>query len=93
MDETESSGNGWDAWAQAITGNAINAAVDRVLHRPQFGSDPAQAYGMDANGNLYTLGKANAQITAQVQTGQPAGIAGIPTIWLVIAAVAYLVTR
>jgi hypothetical protein len=91
MDETTN--NGWDAWAQAVTGTAINAVVDRVLNRPQFGSDPAQAYGMDANGNLYTLGKANGQITAQVTNTQQSSIAGIPVTWLVLAAVVYLATR
>jgi hypothetical protein len=85
MDETQN-GGGWDAWAQAITGNAINAAVDRVFHRPQYGSDVGVQYGMDGNGQLYQLGQPNGQVTASVQTRAPATILGIPA-WLVVAGV------
>lgn len=85
MDETQRNG-GWDAWAQALTGQAINVAVDRVLHRPQYGSDAAVQYGMDANGRLYQLGQPNAQVTASVQTRALGGstILGVPT-WLILA--------
>ena len=88
MDEPMGNSGGWDAWAQAITGNAINAAVDRVMHRPQYMSDPSIQYGMDANGNLYQLGQPNGQVTAQVQqtAARASGttIFGVPT-WLVLA--------
>jgi hypothetical protein len=70
MDETQSA-NGWDAWLAARVGNAIDAGVDRVLHKPQYMTDPAQAYGVDANGNIYQLGQTNGQLTSTIQTRTP----------------------
>lgn len=66
MVDTQNSG--WDSWLMARVGNAIDIGVDRVLQRPQFGSDPAQAYGVDQNGRIYQLGQTNGQIRATVQT-------------------------
>ena len=66
MDETQ------DAWLSARLGNAIDAWVDRTLARPQIGSDPSQAYGIDANGNIYQLGQTNMQIAAQVNSTKAA---------------------
>ncbi|MTV36278.1 hypothetical protein [Duganella radicis] len=63
MDETAD-----NAWLNARLGNAIDVWVDRTLNRPQLGYDPAQAYGMDANGNLYQLGQTNSQVVAQVNS-------------------------
>jgi len=91
MDETQVSGSGtnWDAWTQAVVGSAIGAYVDRVVARPQLGSDPSQAYGVDDRGNIYRLGQTNAQITANVQQTQGGTLAGIP-VWLVVGAVILL---
>lgn len=88
MDETTDTGLG-DAWLSARLGNAIDAGVDRVLNRPQFAGDPAQAYGVDQNGNLYTLGKTNSQIAAQVttQTAAGGGFTISPLLVLVVLAV------
>ncbi|MYN45790.1 hypothetical protein GTP23_12105 [Pseudoduganella sp. FT93W] len=86
MDETQSKGSNWDAWTQAVLGNAINAAIDRVAARPQLGSDPSQAYGIDERGNIYRLGQTNAQISAQVQTNKAGTVAGLP-VWLIVGAV------
>lgn len=67
MDETN------NAWLSARLGNAIDAWVDRTINRPQLGYDPAQAYGMDSNGNLYQLGQTNGQVIAQVNNGKAGG--------------------
>jgi hypothetical protein len=67
MDETQNPGFN-DAWLSARIGNAIDVLTDRALNRPQLGSDPSQAYGVDANGQLYQLGQVNGQIRAQVST-------------------------
>jgi hypothetical protein len=68
MDDTTTQ----DAWLSARVGNAIDVLVDRVLARPQLGSDPSQAYGVDGNGNIYQLGQVNGQVVAQVNNGKPA---------------------
>ncbi len=80
---------GWDAWAQAVAGKAINVAVDRVMHRPQYGMDPARAYGMDEQGNLYVVGQPSGVVTAQVSNGQQS-LFGIP-VWMLAAGVVLLV--
>lgn len=87
MDET-SNGGQMDSWMSARLGNAIDALTDRALNRPQMGSDPAQAYGVDQSGRIYTLGQANGQITAQVSTGAPVGTNKLLP-WLIIAAVVF----
>jgi hypothetical protein len=88
MDDTTQSG-GIDAWVMARVGNAIDVYTDRALNRPQTIYDPAQAYGMDQNGRIYTLGQTNGQITAQVQT--QAGSLGSMMPWLLVAGVVLLV--
>jgi hypothetical protein len=89
MDETQTSGAGWDSWLAARVGNAIDAATDRALNRPQLGSDPGQAYGVDQNGRIYTLGQTNGQIQAQVQTGAQTSLGALMP-WLIIGAVVFL---
>lgn len=79
MDDTQTPGFN-DAWLSARIGNAIDVLTDRALNRPQLGSDPSQAYGVDANGNLYQLGQVNGQIKAQVATGNAVTIS--PTLIL-----------
>jgi hypothetical protein len=86
MDET--SNGGMDSWMSARLGNAIDALTDRALNRPQMGSDPAQAYGVDQNGRIYTLGQVNGQISAQVNTAAPVGSNKLMP-WLIIAAVVF----
>jgi hypothetical protein len=87
MGETQQS-NQTDAWLSARAGNAIDALVDRVLNQPQMGYDPAQAYGVDQNGRIYTLGQTNSQIAAQIQTNAR-GLTISP--WLVLAVIALVV--
>jgi hypothetical protein len=70
MDETQSTYSG-DAWMQARLGNAVDALVDRVLMKPQYISDPGQAYGVDQAGNIYQLGQTNGQLAATIQTRAP----------------------
>lgn len=82
MDETTD-----NAWLSARLGNAIDAWVDRTLNRPQLGYDPAQAYGMDSNGNLYQLGQTNSQVIAQVNTTKAAGNNSLLLIVLVVGAI------
>lgn len=53
------------AWTLSRLGNAIDVYVDRTINNPQIVRDASQAYGVDANGNLYDL-------------GQPRGVATTP---------------
>lgn len=89
MDETSNGGGvQMDAWVAARLGNAIDAMTDRTRNQPQMWSDPAQAYGVDQNGRIYTLGQTNGQVSAQVNTGAPAGGNKLLP-WLIIAAVVF----
>lgn len=91
MDETQT-GFGWDSWLMARVGNAIDVSVDRVLNKPQYMTDPSQAYGVDAYGNMYRLGQMNGQVTATVnQNAAPAGLFGGISPWLIMAVVVVLV--
>jgi hypothetical protein len=90
MDETQT--GGLDAWVMARVGNALDAGIDRVINRPQFVSDPSQAYGVDQNGNIYQLGKSNGQITASVQTNTAGGVAFNPMMMLLVIGVLYAVS-
>jgi hypothetical protein len=58
-----------------------------------MGSDPAQAYGVDQNGRVYTLGQTNSQVVAQVNTGAPVGGFGKLMPWLLVALVVYAATK
>lgn len=89
MDETNGS-IFEDAWIKARVGNAIDVLVDRTLNRPQYTNDPAQAYGVDANGNLYMLGQRNGQVVATVNNGAPSGSNGLMA-WLILGAIALVV--
>lgn len=96
MDETNDNGGQvsyTDAWLSARVGNAIDALVDRTLARPQMGSDAAQAYGVDQNGNLYSLGQRNAQVVAQVQTRTAGQTVSPLMLMLIIGAVVLLVSK
>jgi hypothetical protein len=86
MDQTTQA-MGWDSWTQAVLGNAVGAWVDREIRAPQRMYDSAQAYGMDANGNLFTLGQTNSQITANVVPTNGAGSFGSLLPWLLIGGV------
>ena len=77
---------GWDAWGQAVLGNAVSAWVDRELRVPQRMYDPAQAYGMDGNGNIYALGQTNGQISATVTSTRGDAFGGLLP-WLLIGGV------
>lgn len=70
MDDTTQP-SGLDAWVMARLGNAIDVGVDRALNRQPTMVDPGQAYGVDQNGNIYQLGKANGQLSASIQTTSP----------------------
>jgi hypothetical protein len=85
MDETQS--NGWDAWGQAVLGNAINVAVDRYAYGPQSLGDSGQAYGVDQNGRMYTLGQTNGQLAGTIQTRAP----GVISPWLIVAVAIFAV--
>lgn len=82
---------GWDSWTQAVVGNAVGAWVDREFRVPQRMYDPAQAYGVDANGNLFTLGQTNSQITANVVPTRGDAFGGLLP-WLLIGGVILLAT-
>ena len=64
------------AWSSSLLGAAIGAYVDRNLNAPQQVA-PSIAYGMDASGNLYQLGKPNNYATMTPVSsgggGAPAG--------------------
>lgn len=65
------------AWFMARLGNALDAYVDRNIYgNGQFAVDAGQQYGVDANGNVYQLGKTNQQLTAVVanNAAQPSGM-------------------
>jgi hypothetical protein len=88
MDETQSNvSSGWDAWGQAVLGTAINAAVDRYVYGPQTLGDGGQAYGVDQNGRMYTLGQTNGQLSATIQTRAPSTISP----WLIVAVAIFAV--
>jgi hypothetical protein len=91
MDEQNQSG-GIDAWLGARLGYAVDAWVDRELRVPQRMYDPAQAYGVDPNGNIYTLGQTNSQVTANVVPAHGSGAFGGLLPWLVIGGVILLAT-
>jgi hypothetical protein len=82
MDQTDN-GYSSDAWLSARLGNAIDVIVDRTLSRPQLGSDPSQAYGIDANGNVYQLGQMNGQVRATVTPTNGGGLTISPTLILI----------
>jgi hypothetical protein len=85
MDETQS--NGWDAWLQARLGTAIDVAIDRTAYGPQTLGDGGQAYGVDQNGRMYTLGQSNGQLAATIQTRAPGAISP----WLIVAVAIFAV--
>jgi hypothetical protein len=88
MDETQNNGfGGWDAWAQAVAGDAIGAVVDRYRYGPQVLGDGGQAYGVDQNGRMYTLGQTNGQLSATIQTRAPGSISP----WLIVAVAIFAV--
>jgi hypothetical protein len=49
----------FSVWATAKLGRVIDVAIDRTIHQQQVIVDPAQAYGVDDNGNIYRLGQYN----------------------------------
>lgn len=66
MDQTQPQ----DAWALSMLGTAIGAYVDREINKPTVISN-SNNYGMDANGQLYTLGQPAGQVVANTTTGKP----------------------
>lgn len=90
MDEQNQQGSP-DAWFLARLGNAVDAWVDREVRGPQRYYDPSQAYGMDGNGNIYTLGQTNGQISATVTPTRGDAFGGLLP-WLLIGGVILLVT-
>jgi hypothetical protein len=90
MDETSGSSSSVDlgAWGLARLGHAIDVSVDRVIRDPQQIYDPSQAYGMDANGNLYTMGQNNSQMYRPQAPANPQTVLmlGIAVILFVVLA-------
>lgn len=56
-----------DPWNLAILGQAIGTYVDREINKPTAIAS-SQNYGIDQNGQLYTLGQPAGQVAANVST-------------------------
>jgi hypothetical protein len=57
MDYTSTDPQTTDQWALSRLGFAIDTLVDRTINSPQAIDNPAIAYGVDANGNMYQVGQ------------------------------------
>jgi hypothetical protein len=77
-----------DAWALSVLGSAIGAYVDREINKPTVIAN-SNNYGMDANGNLYTLGQPAGQVAANVSTTKAANM----NVLLLILGIAFLASR
>jgi len=80
------------AWGLSKLGAAIDAYVDRTINSPQIVQDASKAYGVDANGNLYDLGKPRS-IATQPINATTATQANSNMLLLGALVVAYLVLK
>ncbi len=60
------------AWAAALLGTALGVYVDRTLNAPQSIASSG-AYGIDANGNMYTMGKPTTTVAMTPVAGKGTG--------------------